>query len=264
MLFIYVYKAYMLIAMWLPRWLGRSYAKLYSCFELDLFDFKQVRGALGLNEQKARLVLSRLKRAGYLTLFSKAGRKRIYRLLDPSLAVYAVGSDIEGYTELQGSYVRLLLLFVRKILERYGGKVFSIVLYGSVARRRAEKNSDIDLLLIIDGLPLSYSKRIEDLVSLEFDRSIRYELEFLRKQGYSIDLTYIPITPDEARSFRLLFLDVLMDGVRLFDRNSFFEKLSNQFIGRLSSLGAKKVKVGEGRWYWILKPDIKFGEMIQI
>jgi predicted nucleotidyltransferase len=250
--------------MWLPKWLGRNYAKLYSCFKLDLFDFKKVCEALGMDEQKARLVLSRLKRAGYLTVFSKAGRKRIYRLLDPSLAVYAIGSGLEGYAEVQGSYVRLILLFIRKIFEKYGGNVFSIVLYGSVARRRAEKNSDVDLLLIIDGLPLSYSKRIEDLVSLEFDESIRRELEFLRREGYSTDLTYIPLTPDEARSFRLLFLDILTDGIRLFDRDSFFEKLSNQFLGRLSSLGAKKVKVGDDLWYWILKPDIKFGEKIQI
>jgi len=250
--------------MWLPRWLGGSYAKLYTCFMLDPFDFNQACGVLKSDEQKVRLVLSRLRRAGYLTVFSKVGRKRIYRLLDPSLAVFALGSDLEQYAEVQGSYVRLLLLFVKKILERYGGKAFSIVLYGSVARKRAEKNSDVDLLLIIDGLPLSYSKRIEELVSLEFDESIRCELEFLRKQGYSTDLTYIPLTPDETKSFRLLFLDVLTDGVRLLDRNSFFENLSNEFLGRLSSLGAKKVKVSDGLWYWVLKPDVKFGEMIQI
>jgi len=250
--------------MWLPGWLGRSYAKLYSSFKLNLFDFKQVCGALGSDEQRARLVLSRLKREGYLTLFSRLGRKRIYRLLDPSLVVFALGSDIEGYAKVQGSYVRLVLLFVRKILERYGGKVFSIILYGSVARGHAEKNSDVDLLLIIDELPPSYSKRIEELVSLEFDESIRRELEYLRKEGCSTDLTYIPLTPDEARSFRLLFLDVLTDGIRLLDRNSFFENLSKEFLGRLSSLGAKKVKVGDNLWYWVLKPDIEFGEMIQL
>ena len=250
--------------MWLPGWLGRSYAKLYFCFKLDLFDFEQACGALRSGEQKVRLVLSRLKRAGYLTIFSKVSRKRVYRLLDPSLAVFALGSDLEGYAEVQGRYVRLLLLFVRKILDRYGSRVYSIVLYGSVARRRAEKNSDVDLLLIIDGLPLSYSKRIEELVSLEFDESIRCELEFLRKEGYSTDLTYVPLTPNEAKSFRLLFLDILTDGVRLLDRDSFFEKLSNEFLGRLSSLGAEKVKVDDGLWYWVLKPDVKFGEMIQI
>jgi len=250
--------------MWLPGWLGRSYAKLYSCFKLDLFDFKQACGALRSDEPKARLVLSRLKRAGYLTLFSRVGRKRVYRLLDPSLAVFALGSDLEGYVKVQGSYVRLLLLFVRKILEKYGCKVFSVVLYGSVARGCAEKKSDVDLLLIIDELPLSYSKRIEELVSLELEESIRSELQFLRKEGFSTDLTYIPMMPDEARSFRLLFLDVLTDGICLFDRNSFFENLSKEFLGRLSSLGAKKVKVSDGLWYWVLKPDIKFGEKIQL
>lgn len=250
--------------MWLPSWLGRSYTALYVSYELNLFDFRQACRALGLDEQKARLVLSRLKRAGYLVLFRKAGRKRVYRLLDPSLAVFALGVGLKSFIQVQGVYVRLLLLFTRKILEKYRAKVLSVVLYGSVARGHAERGSDLDLLLIIDDLPLSYSKRIEELVSLEFDDSIRRELKFLREEGYSTDLSYIALTSDEAKSFRLLFLDVLTDGISLFDQNSFFENLSKAFLGRLASLGARKVRTGDGLWYWTLKPDIKFGETITI
>jgi len=250
--------------MWLPRWLGKSYANLYARFELEPFDFKRACGVLDSEEQKVRLVLSRLRRAGYLTLLKKEGRKRIYRLMEPSMTVFALGSSLERYTEIQGRYVRLLLLFARKILEKYGQKVFSIILYGSVARGCAEEKSDIDLLLIIDDLPPSYSKRIEELVSLELDESIHRELQFLRREGYSTGFSYIPLTPEEARSFHLLFLDVLTDGVRLVDRDSFFENLSKDFLGRLSRLGAKKLKTSDNAWYWALKPDAKFGEMIQI
>lgn len=32
---------------------------------------------------------------------------------------------------------------------------------------------------------------------------------------------------------------------------------------RLEELGAKRVWVGD-KWYWVLKPDIKFGEVVEI
>jgi hypothetical protein len=51
--------------MWLPSWLGRGYAALYSSFEVNPFNFSQACDALSLGEQKARLILSRLKTAGY-------------------------------------------------------------------------------------------------------------------------------------------------------------------------------------------------------
>jgi len=250
--------------MWLPTWLGRSYAKLYAHLRLRPFDFKEACSQLGSDEQRVRVILSRLRRAGYLVLFKKIGRKRTYRLMDPSLAVLALGSGLEGYAKIQGRYVRLLLLFAKKILEKYDEKALSIILYGSVARGCPKEDSDIDLLLIIDQLPPSYSKRIDELVSLELDQTIRDELEFLRREGYSTGFSYVPLTPDEAKSFRLLFLDVLTDNIRLLDRGSFFENLSNDFLRRLTSLGAKKIRTNEDSWYWILKPDVKFGEMIQV
>lgn len=249
---------------WLPRWLGMSYVKLYARFNLEPFDFEQAREALGLDAQRVRLSLSRLKRAGYMVVFGKAYRRRFYRLLDPSIVLFALGVGLKGYERVQGAYTRLILLFARRILERYGGRVVSIVLYGSVARGCAEKDSDLDQLLIIEDLPPSYSRRIGELVSLEFDPPLRRELEFLRGEGYAVDFSYVPLTPEEAKSFRPLFLDVLTDGICVFDRDSFFERQASIFLGRLSSLGARRMKARNGLWYWMVKPDIKLGEMIQV
>ncbi|MGC8849863.1 MAG: nucleotidyltransferase domain-containing protein, partial [Candidatus Bathyarchaeia archaeon] len=161
---------------------------------------------------------------------------------------------MRGYERVQGVYTRLLLLFARRILERYGGRVVSIVLYGSVARGSAGKDSDLDLLLIIEDLPSIYSRRMDELVSLEFDPFLRRELEFLRGEGYAVDFSYVPLTPEEAKSFRPLFLDVLTDGIPIFDRDSFFERQAKIFLGRLSSLGAKRIKTKDGLWYWMVKP----------
>ncbi|MGC8961043.1 MAG: hypothetical protein ACP5K1_01185 [Candidatus Bathyarchaeia archaeon] len=57
--------------MWLPRWLGMGYVKLYARFNSQPFDFEQAWEALGLDVQRVRLSLSRLRRAGYMVIFGK-------------------------------------------------------------------------------------------------------------------------------------------------------------------------------------------------
>ena len=250
----------------MPNWLEGSYAGLHRALGAGVFDLERAREALGLDEGGAGLALSGLKGAGCLTVFKEALGKRYYRLLEPPLVAFALenGLSLARFISAQGTYARLLLLFAKGLLERYGDGVLSIVLYGSVARGDASRESDLDLLLIVEGLPRSYSKRVEELVSLEMDGSILSELRFLRKEGYFTDLSYLALTPEEAREFRPLFLDLLTDGIPLLDRGSFFEGLSKAYLEKLAALGAKRLRRGDGDWYWILKPDIEFGEEIRI
>ncbi|MFQ5710573.1 MAG: nucleotidyltransferase domain-containing protein [Candidatus Geothermarchaeales archaeon] len=242
--------------------MGKNYSRLYSTFEDTTFGFDQARDVLGIDDDRARLVLSRLRSKGHLIVFDKVGRRRVYRLIRPELATFAVGVGLESYTNIQGPYVYLTLLFTRGVFRTYGDKVCSIVVYGSVARGLATKSSDLDMLLIVEDLPQSYSERINGLVSIEFDQSVREERGFLRDLGYHADFSYLPLTPPEAEGFRPLYLEILSDHVVLFDRNGYFEKLSKIFEGKLAELGAKKVRVEGGGWYWILKPDIEFGEEV--
>jgi|GEM_PF-90142 len=253
------------LGMRLPDRLGRIYARLYSAFGAGAFDLEGAREALGSGERGARLALSELRRAGRLASFEGARGGLRYRLLDPSLVKFALDNGLSLARFVgEGAYARLLLLFAKGLLERYGDRILSIVLYGSVARGDASRESDLDLLLIVDGLPKSYSERVGELVSLEMDGSILEELKLLRKEGYFTDLSYLALTPDEAREFRPIFLDILADGIPLLDRGSFFDNLSRAYIERLASLGAKRLRSSNGDWYWILKPDIEFGEEIRI
>lgn len=41
--------------------------------------------------------------------------------------------------------------FVRRALEKYGDKIDSIILFGSVARGEAREGSDIDILVVAGG-----------------------------------------------------------------------------------------------------------------
>lgn len=38
----------------------------------------------------------------------------------------------------------------------------------------------------------------------------------------------------------------------------------NKLSKKLEKMGARKIFLGDGRWYWDLKPDYKLGEVVEI
>ena len=49
----------------------------------------------------------------------------------------------------------------------------------------------------------------------------------------------------------------------LYDKDMFFETILERLRKMLKELGAKRIWVGD-KWYWMLKPDIRFGEVVEI
>lgn len=79
------------------------------------------------------------------------------------------------------TYARLLSLYVQKLLERYGERVVSILVYGSLAREEMHETSDIDLLLVIQGVP-SGSKRYEEVAGLSGDEIRKLALDLWNRK----------------------------------------------------------------------------------
>jgi predicted nucleotidyltransferase len=62
---------------------------------------------------------------------------------------------------------RLIAEITAKIIKNYfNSRVFSVILYGSVAREEMTQDSDIDIAIIIDKQP-SYNERIELLEKID-------------------------------------------------------------------------------------------------
>ena len=61
----------------------------------------------------------------------------------------------------------------------------------------------------------------------------------------------------------MIYLDMIHDAIILYDKNNFFKSILEKVSRTLSKLGSKRVWLNEKEWYWILKPDIKFGERIE-
>jgi predicted nucleotidyltransferase len=143
----------------------------------------------------------------------------------------------------------------------YRERLISVVVFGSVARETQGFDSDIDVLIIAKGLPRGRIKRIREFESVE--NKVEPFLKSLKKERINTYISAIIKSPEEAEKGSPLFLDMVEDLKILFDKGDFFSGLIEKLRNRLNALGAKRVWKGSA-WYWILKPDIKAGEVFEL
>jgi predicted nucleotidyltransferase len=143
----------------------------------------------------------------------------------------------------------------REALEkRFGQDLVTLALFGSQAQGRETATSDLDVLLVIRGLPKRRTERralLRPIVRAIGDR-------------FADSLSTIPLTPQEAVSVKPFYLGFL-DGHRLLvDRDDFFRGVLDRLRQRLQELGARRLVDDYGETYWDLKPDYVFGEDVTL
>lgn len=154
--------------------------------------------------------------------------------------------------------------YVERLAERLcatvGDRLVSLVVYGSRARGTHRADSDLDVLLVIRELPRSRLERhalvqpIKQGIDREHRRTRGSEPPFL---------AYIAKTPEEAAYHSPLYLDMTEDAVLVYDRDGFFREVLEAMRRRMTVLGSRRVWL-EGGWYWVLKPDAAWGDLIEI
>lgn len=158
-------------------------------------------------------------------------------------------------------YNALLNRLLEALESRFGEKLVSVVVYGSLARGEMRRDSDIDLLILVDGLPRSRLRR-QDLFE-EAEALIEGDLEKLWAEGFYVTFSPVMKAVEEAGRLTPLYLDMVDDAIILFDRGGFFRGVLDRLRKRLSELGARRVRLGR-RWYWVFKDKYRFGEVITI
>jgi len=172
---------------------------------------------------------------------------------------YALNKSI-GYED----YKELILSFRDLITDKLGYSIISLVLYGSVARKEARIESDIDLLIILKDASDIYYKRLKPLMEIEQEMRRRDIYEISRKKGLMPYLSYIILSQKEAEKNLYLFLDMIEDSIILLDKEDFFKRRLEELRHRLNLLGAKNFFLKDGSWYWDLKPDLLAGEVFEL
>lgn len=247
--------------MWLPRWIGELYTDLHVNFGGEAFHFEDAL-RLSKSTAMAKAALAKLKGMGCLYVHGRSNRRRIYRLCDPEVLIYILSGKITNlWMFKQGRYCRLIGLASIGILRKISN-VRSIVVYGSVARGTAGEDSDVDMLVIMEGAE-NLGERLDKLLKVESIDRIGEELDWLYRNGVDTHISFLPLNPEEAKFFPPILLDVIHEGIPIFD-DGFYASLVREKTAILSRLKARRVSISEDEWFWDLKPDVKLGEVIEI
>ncbi len=155
---------------------------------------------------------------------------------------------------MERRYKEILSEYVRMCKGKFKENLISVAGFGSVTRGTATKESDIDVLLVVKNMRGGMGER------LDLTLPIVTEISKL----YDEDIYEHILTPDEIKKHPSILLDLTQDGVILFDRNNFLSNELKEIKKKINSLHAERIWLDTKRWYWKLKPGIKFGEVIKI
>ncbi|AAK41698.1 nucleotidyltransferase domain-containing protein [Saccharolobus solfataricus] len=148
---------------------------------------------------------------------------------------------------------------VEAFLKVYGDNLVSIVLFGSYARGDQRKDSDIDLLIVLDKIEDRYEvfKKFFEVEKI-LDLTVYKEL---RQKGYNPYVSPIFLDVEKATKFRPLYIDIVFDAKILYDKNDVMKNTFERVRKRLEELGAVRKK--KGRIYYVILTKVKPGEVIK-
>lgn len=160
-------------------------------------------------------------------------------------------------------YKRLLEEYCLALKQHFGERLSSICLFGSVARVEAEPESDIDILVVAEGLPMDLGLRTRETSYIHENLKKSEGYLSLRKLGISGLIADIFLTPQEVKAHPPILLDIVDDGVIIYDKGFFLARELDSLKEALRRLNARKVSGSKGH-YWVIKPNIKPGEVVKI
>lgn len=134
---------------------------------------------------------------------------------------------VEAIADLgRRSFLAELLRLLRAEL---GDELVSLIVLGSVARAITGPESDADVIVVARSMPPGMTRRMSRLVYV-LDRLDESEASrHLRKRGLNTWVQFHPLSLKEARTHRPIYLDVVEDGVVLYDRDPSMEPDASSF-----------------------------------
>ncbi len=187
----------------------------------------------------------------------------VFRASHPTVLVLEMAGYRWRDKIVQKDYLDFLELVIARVVEGFWDTLVSLVIFGSVAAGRARPESDVDLLVVAEGLDENYSDRLrlwrEIMAGLESER-----LRLWREKRLYPLVDPVLLTPREAKRIQPFYLDLLDNAVIIYDRDEFMRRVLEDLRARLKSLGAIKVELPNGSWYWVIKPSAGFGELIEV
>ena len=150
---------------------------------------------------------------------------------------------------------------MNKIRTFYSDRLISLVLFGSYARRENRRDSDIDLLIVLDDLEGKGRLKRQEV----FVREIEMPLEELRssceKEAILVEASPLILNRKEAGVFLPIYLDMVEHHFLVVDRQGFMKKRIGEVRQQMQRWGSRRREIG-GHWYWEIQPGLKWNEVI--
>lgn len=162
---------------------------------------------------------------------------------------------------LRETFEHLLREILAACRAHYGDRLVSLAVFGSVARQTQGPDSDIDLLLVVDDLPDGRMPRVREFDAVE--QRVEQEIAEAAAAGVHTRLSPVFKTPAELDIGSPLLLDMVEDARILVDRDATLRRRLDRLRERLVELKARRIRKAGG-YYWLLKPDFKRGDEIQL
>lgn len=179
--------------------------------------------------------------------------------------LYSSEFKVENVEKIPHMYFAPLIKRYCEILkDLLKDRLVSVMLFGSVARGDWNKNSDIDVLVIADGWddePVWNRIREIKKAKEKLEESLEYQ-EALRVGYWPIIQNY-PLSVKEAKRFNRIYLDAVIDGIILYDKDNFLTRLLQSLREKLEEMGSVRIMLPSRKFYWVLK-DLKAGEVITL
>ncbi len=161
-------------------------------------------------------------------------------------------------------YAPLLEKYARLLLDYFGEKLLGIVLFGSIARGDWDIDSDIDILVVVEGWDSKPMwERIRELYGIREKLRETREYRAAVEAGYIPILQHYPLGGREALRFHKIYLDIVLDGIVIYERGGYISGIMDSVRNKLLEYGARRISRPDGRYYWLIK-DIKAGEVFTL
>jgi len=155
----------------------------------------------------------------------------------------------------------LLAALLQACFHVYGERLVTVALFGSYGRGTMRPDSDLDCLIVVEGLTDGRMARVREFSAV--DRAMAGAILAAQRAGIHTQLSPHFKTPLEATKGSVLFLDMTEDAKLLYDRDGFFAGVLKRMRDRLDALGSRRIWRGT-RWYWDLKPDYRPGMIFEL
>lgn len=133
------------------------------------------------------------------------------------------------------------------LLELFGGRLVSVVIFGSRARKNYGNYSDLDLIVIIDNGEEGYIEK--------------FRINYLLRFGKKLDVHFFSKMEaiDNFNHFSPIFCTLILGRTILFDKEMFFENLFRKFVKDMAN---ENIKYCEKDKIWELKKIAKDLEIL--